>query len=179
MLISRSVSRYTRSHGSGFKIKASLSLGADVAQFPTFALAAGVFRNESSCVLVFVEWAEVMGRQVGGTQSHHRLVIHECDSSDVISMQHLLPPTLSPGITLCFKVSIHNLWPPLYGWGSAGVSICCIYLGPPANKHSEMKCTPSSDFISFVSRSSPVQRYQTARSLFEYIWNAGAALGGV
>lgn len=82
-------------------------------------------------------------------------------------------------ITLCFKVSFHNLWPPtLQHWLSRCLDMLHIPR-PPANKHREMNCMPFIVFISFVSRCSPVHPYQTAFSLVEHIWNACVPLNDI
>ena len=78
-------------------------------------------------------------------------------------------------ITLCFKVSLHNLWPPtLQHWLSRCLNMLHI-ARPTVNKHREMNCMPSTVFISFVSCCSLVHHYQTALSLVEYFWNAWMA----
>lgn len=83
------------------------------------------------CIFV-VLYLEVTRCQVGMSQSHLELVEHVTGTVPSVYMSlpssSVVKCSVVICITLCFKVSVYNLWPLPCSSDSAGVSICCVYI---------------------------------------------------
>lgn len=131
---------------------------------------------KSYCTPVVLH-SEMMGCLVAVSHRHHQLVVHVTDMvfvSSVCTPHALALGMVFSNVSHCVARShsiIYDPPPTLQHWLSRCLNMLCIPR-PSVNKHREMNCLPFTALISFVSRCSLVHRYQTAFSLFEYIWNA-------